>query len=119
MVLSSLPPSPVSITARSTFLSANQLKAIPVVISKKDSPSVDWRCRRERISLFSGIRNEAPLMIFILSRKSTRWGEVYSPTLAPRLERAAESIEQTEPLPLVPATCMQGYFCQGLPSALS
>ena len=36
LVLSSLPPRPVSITATSTPRSANQLKAMAVVISKND-----------------------------------------------------------------------------------
>ena len=108
LVLSRRPPSPVARTAASTFSSANQLKAMPVVISKKDSPVRAWPWRKSQTYSLEGIRKIPPYTVFILSRKSVRCGEVYSPTFIPPADRAAASMELTEPLPLVPATWMQG-----------
>ena len=72
LVLSSLPPRPVSITAKSTPFSENQRNAIPVVISKKESPSVSLPLRKSYTQLLSGISHPSLEMIFILSRKSQR-----------------------------------------------
>ena len=79
-VLSSLPPRPTSITATSTSCSANHQKAIPVVISKNDSPSKSFSVKKENTASFaiiSGPERLSPIrMILMRSRKSTRWGEV-------------------------------------------
>ena len=53
----------------------------------------------------------------ILSRKSSRWGEVKSPVRMPAEARAEASMLATEPLPLVPATWMLLNRRSGYPRA--
>ena len=83
-VLSSLPPSPASITAMSTLWRANHQKARPVVISKKESPrksgspaaSHRYVWKNSQTSSLEGMAQPPAVTTFILSRKSTRCGEV-------------------------------------------
>ena len=88
---------------------------MPVVISKNDRPSREEFSTNSRISSFRGISQEPSEMIFILSLKSVRCGEVYSPTRIPEEASPAAIMELTEPFPLVPATCMHLYCFQGSP----
>ena len=76
LVLSSLPPSPVSITAMSTSSAANQLNAIPVVISKNERPSDGALWRKSQTYCSLTILHPPFSIIFILSLKSIRCGEV-------------------------------------------
>src|SRR3990172_465688 len=48
------------------------------------------------------------LLTHILSRNEERWGEVYSPTRYPENSNAFAILVATEPLPLLPATWIQG-----------
>ena len=76
MVLSSLPPSPVSITAKSTPSLLNHSKAMAVVISKNDSPSLSISSPHLRQNSATNSRGTIvqpePSHILALSRKSTR-----------------------------------------------
>ena len=136
LVLSSLPPRPTSTTATSTFSSANQRKAIPVVISKKESPRASMSASRSHrkdqtyslgTSSTDGFRPAAPAgpssaggqAMRILSLKSTMWGEVYSPTFSPAAARADASMLATDPLPFVPATWMEWKESWGSPRILA
>ena len=76
LVLSSLPPSPVSITATSTSCPANQLKAIPVVISKNERPLRSCPPTKSQTSRSEIMRQPPPSIILALSLKSARCGEV-------------------------------------------
>ena len=126
LVLSSLPPSPVSITAQSTSISANHLKARPVVISKNES----WSRSRSSLYLvrksytYSSVTREGPSAedflpstILILSLKSRICGDVYMPTFRPQAARAEASMLAVDPLPLVPAMWTVLYLPSGFPSS--
>ena len=123
LVLSRRPPRPTSITATSTCSRTNQSKARPVVISKKDSSSrskaVFQRSTKSKTSSRPIIRKPDASTILMRSRKSTRWGEVKSPTRRPRAASTAASIEDTEPLPLVPAMWIVFKASDGCPSSAS
>ena len=78
-VESSLPPRPVSMTAMSTFSLAKKSKAIAVVISKNEglwiSKKLSHLLRKAETSSLEIILKPSAVTTFILSRKSTRWGE--------------------------------------------
>ena len=107
------PPSPTSITAISTWLSAKYLKAIATVISKKDGFTREnksaW-CRTKSMTYCSLIISP---LILILSRKSFKWGEVYRPVLYPACCNIEASMWDTDPLPFVPATWIVLKFLWG------
>ena len=86
---------------------------MPVVISKKERPSRvgSYSLRKFQTSWREIISYPLAETIFILSLKSSRWGDVYRPILlavaeqtSPPAAKAEASMLQTLPLPLVPAT---------------
>src|SRR5574344_300812 len=97
LVQSSLPPSPTSITAISTFISAKSLNAKAVVISKNEG----WSGSKKALSFSTKSITYFSLIVLpltlIRSRKSTRCGEVYRPTLYPATCRIDANVCETEP----------------------
>ena len=80
-VASNLPPSPVSITAISTFDFEKNLKAIATVISKKE---ILFSKKKSLLFSTKSTTNFSSTFLpfnFILSLKSFKCGEVYNPTL--------------------------------------
>ena len=110
-VLSRRPPRPTSITAASTPRRANHQKAMPVVISKKDSPSksFSYKFRNSQTSSRVIISNPPSDIIFILSRKSRRWGDVYSPTCLPDATASPQAIRDGQRAGSVPLKRWPGY----------
>ena len=117
LVLSNLPPKPVSITAMSTDCCANQSNAMATVISKKEGSisSINGIILLVK-STTNDLEHISPLT-FILSLKSCKCGDVYKPVLYPASCKIAANMWLVEPLPLVPAICMVLNLCCGLPNA--
>ena len=102
-VESSLPPIPTSITAISIEFLLKYSNANPTVISKKEKL---FSIKKSIFSLIKSVINSFLIitpLIFILSLKSTKWGEVYSPTLYSASCKIEDIICAVDPLPLVPA----------------
>ena len=105
-VESSLPPSPVSTTAISTFLLAKYLNAIAVVVSKKvDSiSSISERCSSTNSTILESDIGLPFTRMRSLNR--IKCGDVYNPTFKPASIKIEEIIALVDPFPLVPAICI-------------
>ena len=118
LVESKRPPMPVSNTTTSHWAARKWSKANPKVNSKKDgephAPSA--ACQRWTKAVTASSSMQAPLTR-MRSRKSIKCGDVKRPTLWPWVCRAAATIWQTVPLPLVPATCTNRRSFSGRPNA--
>ena len=118
-VESSRPPMPTSTTATSTSRRAKWSNAIAVVISKNDG------CTRPIVSRFRSTYSTTSRSEIVSpstrmrSRKSFRWGDVNRPVRYPAADSAEAIRCDTEPLPLVPATCTLRKRRCGTPEASS
>ena len=113
LVQSSLPPNPTSITATSTCCSAKYLKANAVVSSKKEGWSGSKNERSSSTKSMTYCWGIISPLIRILSRKSTRCGEVYKPTFSPVCCNMAAMVCAQLPLPFVPAMWIVLYWLCG------
>ena len=103
LVASNLPPSPVSITAISTFDFEKNSKAIATVISKKESLLFKKKLLCFSTKSVTNFLSTGKPLIFILSLKSIKCGDVYKPTFKPVSCRTEAIMCDDEPLPFVPA----------------
>ena len=113
-VESSLPPSPTSITAKSTFLILKYSNAIIVFISKNEKSF----CLKNMWLLFMKFFiNDLSIffpLTWILSLKSYTWGEVNNPIFKLRDKQKLAIDVETDPLPFVPPTWMDLKALWGL-----
>ena len=111
LVASYLPPIPTSTTAYSTPLSLKNSNAMAVVTSK-NVHCIPFECISSTWGLISVmyLSNSSSLIdcpeTLILSLKSNMWGDVYNPVLIPEHLSIDSIIAHVEPLPSVPATCI-------------
>ncbi len=104
LVASRRPPSPTSTTDTSTPARANISNAIAVVASKKVAWSASTIGSRRPIQSTTASSVTGVPSIRMRSRKSTRCGELYTPTRTPARLSSASSVAHTLPLPFVPPT---------------
>ena len=83
LVLSNLPPNPVSIMAISTFSLAKYSKAIPTVISKKLGATFSINGFILFVKLVTNVSEHMIPFTLMRSLKSYKCGDVYNPVLYP------------------------------------
>ena len=88
-----------------------------VVSSKNDGCGSKSRARKRLMKSTTSASEIISPLTRMRSRKSMRWGEVYSATRMPADWSTAAMVEAVEPLPLVPATWMQRKRLCGSPKA--
>ena len=125
LVASSLPPSPVSSTAASTFSFAKNTIAIANRYSKNDGCSPPASCKRS--TAFFTVRKLSTNCSFVLfcslicirSSMQTRCGEIKSPVRVPFSVSTWLTALQTLPFPLLPATWITAKSRSGCPKQAS
>ena len=113
-VASSLPPIPVSYTAKSHFCCLKYTAAMANMTSKNEGCSMNCPFTVSNADTKSSSDIFVPF-ICILSFMDTRWGDMNNPTLYPRAASICARARHVLPLPLVPATCIAGTAFSGFP----